>query len=531
MNASVRTLGSPRNIRGLVVGLCILALTWELCAWISAGNDSMLVRVGLAFAVLGITAYILNDWRSGFYLFLGWLLLEDLPRKFLGNNMLIYFAKDFLVGVLYISCLIARRRRQFETFRPPFWLPLVLFFWLALIQVFNLSAPSLLFGALGMKLYFYYAPLMFVSYALMRTPEDLRRFLVFNSVFGVVISTIGVIQSTVDINFLNPVNLAPELVELGSLKRMSPVTHQMIQVPTSVFVSGGRFGAYLTVSWILAMATTCYILLARRRGAFYSVLTIATLSAAAFLGGSRGTIIFVAASGLMMTAALLWGAPWRWGQGRRLSKALRWVFVAAAAGLLLLVQFSPKTTGANWAFFWETMSPTGSGSELHTRVLEYPWTNLKLAFEHPNWLVGYGTGTDSLGGEYVAEVLHVPEHFDVESGVGTLIVEMGILGPILWLAWVSVLLLAAWRVARQLRYTAYFPVAFAIFWYAFILLIVMTYMAIGPYENFVLNAYLWILVGILFRLPYLAALPQSVAVQKDQRFQPSGGPAASFARR
>ena len=30
----------------------------------------------------------------GVYLFLAWLLVEDLPRKFLGNDMRLYFAKD-----------------------------------------------------------------------------------------------------------------------------------------------------------------------------------------------------------------------------------------------------------------------------------------------------------------------------------------------------------------------------------------------------------------------------------------------------
>jgi hypothetical protein len=68
MNTSARALGNPPNVRGLVVGLGILALTWELCAWISAGDNSMLVRVGLACAVLGITVYTLNGWRAGFYL-------------------------------------------------------------------------------------------------------------------------------------------------------------------------------------------------------------------------------------------------------------------------------------------------------------------------------------------------------------------------------------------------------------------------------------------------------------------------------
>jgi hypothetical protein len=481
----------------------------------------MIMLAAMGFAVLGITVYILKDWRTGFYLFLGWLLLEDLPRKFLGNNMLIYFAKDLLVGVTYISCLIAKGRRQFETFRPPFWLPLILFFWLALIQVFNVSAPSLLFGVLGMKLYFYYMPLMFVSYALIQSPEDLRRFLIFSTAFGVVISGVGLIQATMDINFLNPVKLATELVDLGSLKRMSPVTHQMISVPTGVFVSSGRFGEYLIVVWILAMATAGYVLLARSRGSFYGFLAIGTVSSAALLSGSRETIIIVAASALIMTAALLWGAPWRWGQGRRLAKALRYAFIAGGAGLILLLQLAPQTFGANWAFFSETMSPTGAGSELHYRVVEYPWINLKLAFEHPNWMFGYGTGTDSLGVQYIAEVLHAARHYDVENGIGTLIVEMGILGPILWLSWVFALLLSVWRIVRQLRQTAYFPVAFAIFWYAFLLLAVMTYISMNAYQNFVLNAYLWIMVGILFRLPYLAKLPpQPVSAPSVRQREP-----------
>ena len=47
-----------------------------------------------------------------------------------------------------------------------------------------------------------------------------------------------------------------------------------------------------------------------------------------------------------------------------------------------------------------------------------------------------------------------------------------------------------------------------IFWYAFILLLPMTFTGIQPYEDFVLNAYLWLLLGILFRLPTLAVSAQ-----------------------
>jgi hypothetical protein len=63
----------------------------------------------------------------------------------------------------------------------------------------------------------------------------------------------------------------------------------------------------------------------------------------------------------------------------------------------------------------------------------------------------------------------------------------------------------------KLRQSIYFPVALAIFWYAFLLLIPFTYQGIVYYQNYVMNAYFWFLVGILFRLPVLAQKEQPVA--------------------
>ena len=169
-------------------------------------EDSLLLA-GVGIGVLAATVYIFNDWHSGFYVFIVWLMFEDLARKFLGNNMAITFGKDFLVAVIYVSCLLARRRRQFESFRPPFWLSLSLFFWLAVVQVFNSRSPSLLYGLLGLKQYFYYLPLMFVAYALIRSPEKLNRFLKLSVALATVISLIGLWQETMDVDFFEPFKL------------------------------------------------------------------------------------------------------------------------------------------------------------------------------------------------------------------------------------------------------------------------------------------------------------------------------------
>ncbi len=503
----------------MVLVLGILAVTWELASWIVAGQNTLLLLTCVAIALAAVTTYILNNWRSGFYIFIVWLMFEDLARKFLGNNMLIFFAKDFLVVVIYLACFIAKRRRQFESFRPPFWLPLSLFCWLLVVQVFNPGSTSIFYGLLGLKLDIYYLPLMFVAYALVRTPEDLNRFLKLSVAIAVVISAIGLWQATVSPNFLSPAKLAPELQELGRLTRETPLTHQLIHAPSGVFVSAGRFADFLILMWIVSMGQLGYSLLTRSPHTKYAILALGLITGGTMLCGVRHAIIFNAISALTMSAAFLWGAPWRWGQGHRLSKAIRRAFLVGAASLLLLMEFSPTILGAHWEFFSETMDPTSSVSQFHSRVVEYPWVNLQEAFAHPNWILGYGTGTASMGTQYVAKVLGAPPSASggVENGAGTLLIELGILGPLLWLAWTGTMLYFQWEIVRKLRQTVYFPIAFAIFWYSFLILIPLTYLTISPFQNFVNNSYLWILTGIMFRLPQLAKMPQPVPVSKRAR--------------
>src|SRR5215469_128808 len=171
------SISGTRQIKAIVIGLIILAIIWELAAWIVAGSNQMLIMFGLSLVVLAIVVHILNDWRKGVLVFLIWLLFEDLARKYLGNSMVIYFAKDFLVAVAYLSFYFAKRRKEVEIFKPPFLVPLGIFFALAAVQTFNPSSPNVLYGLLGLKLYFYYIPLMFLGYALLQHPADLDRLL------------------------------------------------------------------------------------------------------------------------------------------------------------------------------------------------------------------------------------------------------------------------------------------------------------------------------------------------------------------
>src|ERR1700693_1610925 len=108
------------------VGFFVFAMivAYELAGYIINDDVTSLAFVAMAFVGGAIIIAILNNWQNGVFFFLAWLLFEDLARKFLGNNMAIYFAKDFLVAIVYMSFFIAYRRKEkgLQLLRPPFFL-------------------------------------------------------------------------------------------------------------------------------------------------------------------------------------------------------------------------------------------------------------------------------------------------------------------------------------------------------------------------------------------------------------------------
>ena len=511
-----------------VIGLCVfvfgILVAWQLGDKIVANDLNSVALAAVAFVGVAVAIKILGDWRIGFYSFLSWLLFEDLVRKYLGNNMAIYFGKDVLVGLTYIALFLDIRRGRAATFRPPFRLFFYLFLWLGMVQIFNSNSPSLLYGLMGAKIYFFYVPLMFVSYALIRNDEDLRKFLAVNAVLAVVISSLGIAQAVLGNSFLNPTTLAPELRELGSLDKVTPLTNQMLSLPTAVFVSAGRFAYYLIVASILLMGSIGYLLLYTKRSRALVYVALGLVLGATLFSGSRGAVVYVAASVLFLAAGFLWGAPWRWRQAHRMVKAIRRAFIVGLLGLAAILLLFPDQAGSRLAFYTETLSPSSSAYEGSYRAWTYPLLNLELAFTNKNWVLGNGTGTASLGGQYVAKFTNSPPlNIWVEEGYGLLIIEMGILAPFLWLLWTGALLITGWQVLQRLRQTRLFPIGLAILWYAFLLLYPLTFGGIVPYQNFVTNAYLWLLVGILFRLPVLLTQEPSPAIAGSREGASRGG--------
>jgi len=512
---------SPLVVLGFLVFFVVAA--YEAAGFVIAGDMAGLAMVAMAFVGCAVVIAILNDWRRGLYFFLAWLLYEDLARKYLGNNMAIYFAKDSLLVVVYLSFLAAYRRKEAISFRPPFLVPLLLFLWFGVMQIFNPASTHIVYGLLGFKLFFYYVPLLFVGYALLNSEAELRRFFFVNMILASIIVSLGIAQAILGHTFLNPVNLADEIRELSTNYRVAPISGAMLYRANSVFVSAGRFTDFLLLTWLLVFGFSGYLLLRHRRGRTFAFVLIGLTAAALALCGSRGAVLWSSGSALVGALAFVWGAHWRQQEVVRVLRTVQRAAAGIVLGIVLLLFLFPEALLSRVAFYTETLSPSSSATELQNRSWDYPLRNFLGAFTFERWPYGYGIGTNSLGAQYVAKFFHAkPPGAGVESGFGALVVEMGIGGLVLWLVMTFAILLSAWRVVKRLRGSPWFPLAFIIFWYAGLLLLPMTFATLVAYEDFVLNAYLWLLLGILFRLPTLAVSAQFAAAQPGVPMQHPG---------
>ncbi len=497
---------------------------YEAAGFIISGNTSGLVFVSLAFVVAAFVVAILNNWRRGLYIFFVWLLFEDLARKYLGNNMAIYFAKDFLVAVVYLSFFLAWRRKQLQSFRPPFLVALMLMVWFSFLQVFNPASTHLIYGALGIKLLFYYMPLMFVGYAAIDSETTLRRFFLLNLIPMGVIAALGIAQSIVGPTFLNPTRLQEDIQELGTLYRMAPISGVLVYRPTSVFVSTGRYVDLLYVAWLLALGFLGYTLLRYRQGRWLAFLSVALIAAGLVLSASRGAFLWGVIDVIVVLGAFLWGAPWRQREVMRILRTILRAGLGIALAMMLLLVSFPDALLGRLAVYSETLSPDSPTSELTYRARDYPLRNFLAAFTYDRWPYGYGIGTTTLGVQYVTRIFGVkPPVIGVESGFGAIVVEMGIGGLVLWLVMTVAILFSAWKIALHLRGSPWFPIGFTIFLYAGFLLVPEMVGGMA-YEDFVLNAYFWLLLGVLFRLPQLktavevAGAEYALASQQQQRW-------------
>jgi hypothetical protein len=249
------------------------------------------------------------------------------------------------------------------------------------------------------------------------------------------------------------------------------------------------------------------------RGRLIAVAAAITVAVASLMAVSRGVFLYNILSASVILLAILWGSPRRKQQLRRAGKAALTLALLGSICLAVFVWFFPKEVQNRLDVYSETILPSSPTSELYIRAGGYPWENFMRAYNDSHWLLGYGIGTSSLGVQYLTRAFNVARtRIGVESGYGQLILEIGFVGLLLWIGLSISIAWSSWQIVRVLKGTRWFPLGFSIFWYAFLLIIPMAYYSFQAYQDFVMNAYLWLFLGVLFRLKELSRAP--IAGQK-----------------
>jgi hypothetical protein len=346
--------------------------------------------------------------------------------------------------------------------------------------------------------------MIFIRSTFSDSEENLHRFLSYFCALILIVAGLGLVQSIVGPTFLNPQNLQEDIRDLSTLYRAAPISGVMAYRPTSVFVSAGRFQDFLVAAWIVSLGFAEYLILRTKRGRTPAFTTIAVVAAASVMSTSRGVFMWNTGITMLVAAGFLWGAPWRQREALRVVRAIQRTCVLIGIAVIVLLTIFPEALGSRSAIYSETLMPNSPASELVNRTQVYPIKQLELAFEHPRWPYGYGLGTCGLGVQYVVRIMGArPMFIAVESGFGNLVVELGILGLIFWVTLAGAIAISRWKAVVALRAKPWFPLAFAIWLYAVLLLFLlfpMMFTGNSSYQDFVLNSSLWLLLGVLYRL-------------------------------
>lgn len=439
--------------------------------------------IALALSLLVVSS---RHWWTGLALFFGWLPFEDLVRKFAGNDIRVYFVKDLLL----ILALIGIAPRLKGCWREPLgklWWPTMAVFAVALVFSLPSALVSPALPLIGIRVRFFYALLFPIGVYLASDRERLRRATTPLAVLGASVCAIGIAQTLIGPEFLNPseAEAAPLLNNLVVVKN---VGDSEVVRPSGPFADVSRFASMTIVSLTLGLCAFRLADTSRRRQ--LGALAIVVSLAAAFATGSRTSLLVclpLAAFGFLFTG--------RHGLRRSRSTLLLFAAGLVIAGVVAGGAVSEESSQRS-DFYAETINPNSENFEIGSRLATY--AGAAAGGLRDGGYVGRGTGTESTGKQYLDVDA---EQSGAESGWGSVGAEWGVLGLGVWCVWVYLWIRRAIAAARQERDTPAAPTTAIIAFYVGVLLVIMFSFGANFFDNYISNIFFWLLSGVAFAVP------------------------------
>lgn len=491
-----------RSTRAFLVAGILLAATVGL---VVAGGHGALGDLNLPFRILadlpiaallvGTAAVaalplLLRRWQWALGSLLVWLVVEDLVRKLAGNELLVYLVKDLLLLIAVVAVAASPRARGLwrSTTGWTRWALYALGTW-ALVMAVPSALVDVRVPLVGLRLNFLYVPLVVAGALIASERSSLRRWLLGLSGLGAISSALGLVQAAVGPAFLAPPVPVRGLKNLV-LIRGNEVSGSLYR-PTGTFVDPGRFASMALVALAVSLAA---LLVTRGRRRWVAAVCVGVNGAAVLATGQRSAFVLaVALTGLAALAR-------RWGGTRHLLHDAAVVAAAVLLGLAALGTLLPGAFSNRAAWYRTTLDP-----RLDTNEWSFRWRSYSTATVgglRAGGLFGRGTGTESLGLQYLYPGTPPDEAgYRVEGGYASVAVEWGVVGLALWLLWSLAWVGRQWTRIRRVRGDPVAAAGLLLLGWVVGLLFLQFAIGLQSFQNYLANAYFWLLSGVVLSLP------------------------------
>jgi hypothetical protein len=411
-------------------------------------------------------------------------------------------AKDFLfVLPAYAGFLRWAWKRQERISFPA--APVTLLLALAAIvvaQSFNPNLPKPLIALIGIKVWLFYVPLLFLGYHLVRTRDELYRLFGLMALLALVPAVLGLVEAALIYgghanDVYRAYGSAAGAVTQKYVGFALPGGGQLRRIP-STFSSFYQYYLFLAVMLAVAYASWRGRRLALRQNVVAAAIWLVLL-AASFLTGVRAAFIMTPFLFAVVLAL----------EGRRAMRfAVRWL-VPGAAVVLAAVTFVP---GSHLLAVWSDVGHVGR-QEFWDVIVASSREAVHLT------TFGLGTGIDSIAARYAYSNDDAWQAFIFpllgrwhESWYVKTWLELGVIGLAVVLALFATIVIRGVRAHLTLRDPGLRIASAALL---SVVIWSMVYAAKSQYLDLdPLNVYFWLFAGMLFKVPVLA---QREPVQED----------------
>jgi hypothetical protein len=427
---------------------------------------------------------ILWNWRLGLYGLVAYLPFAGAVATLLYPSKAPLLFKDFLFAVpLYVSffvrmCLGRRWLKGFPGV-PCFLLSALAL--LVIIQSWNPQVANWEMALIGIKVWLFYVPLIFVGYSYVESQDDLFRLLRLTVALSFVPALFGLLEFVLT----QAIGYEPVMAAIYGPAAQS-ATQGFFHPEIAFGVRFGRIPSTFTFvtqyfCYLLVVIAASFALYEADPSKFWrgaALAPLAVLSLAAFLSGEIAAFVFVPMV-LMLAWMLCRGA-----------RALLPASAALAAVLGIAVVALGIDPTALAGYVWRLA--TRYSSEIAYGDLA---TALSLA------PFGAGTGTDTGPARFAVATIMV----GVENYYAKTLYELGIGGLLIVWGLVAAFCVSGLRVRRQVKGRALFSVASAL---TALLVALLVYLFKGPLLDIdPLNVLYWLFAGMLLKLPHLEQSP------------------------